>query len=139
MVGTTVEFALCRYLLHQMSQSPPSMETCDMLFEATLCHCEACPATSLAQAVVTSISGRAICTAMSYETADSQKEEFRKYLEQLAFEHLCELKSTPNSSAATTPHFFLCISHVPRKNGIISQLTRVLVGLYEEPERPGNA
>merc|ERR1711879_712622 len=44
--------------------------------------------------------------AMSYETADSQKEEFRKYLE---------------------------------KNGIISQLTRVLVGLYEEPERPANA
>mmetsp|Transcript_57242 Transcript_57242/g.134260 ORF Transcript_57242/g.134260 Transcript_57242/m.134260 type:complete len:97 (-) Transcript_57242:130-420(-) len=43
---------------------------------------------------------------MSYETADSQKEEFRKYLE---------------------------------KNGIISQLTRVLVGLYEEPERPSNA
>lgn len=26
-----------------------------------------------------------------------------------------------------------------RKNGIISQLTRVLVGLYEEPERPANA
>lgn len=25
------------------------------------------------------------------------------------------------------------------KNGIISQLTRVLVGLYEEPERPANA
>merc|ERR1719380_539893 len=25
------------------------------------------------------------------------------------------------------------------KNGIISQLTRVLVGLYEEPERPPNA
>merc|ERR1711970_972321 len=44
--------------------------------------------------------------SMSYETADSQKEEFRKYLE---------------------------------KNGIISQLTRVLVGLYEEPERPANA
>merc|ERR1711988_1387978 len=44
--------------------------------------------------------------AMSYETADSQKEEFRKYLE---------------------------------KNGIISQLTRVLVGLYDEPERPANA
>mmetsp|Transcript_16919 Transcript_16919/g.33058 ORF Transcript_16919/g.33058 Transcript_16919/m.33058 type:complete len:98 (-) Transcript_16919:152-445(-) len=43
---------------------------------------------------------------MSYETADSQKEEFRKYLE---------------------------------KNGIIAQLTRVLVGLYEEPERPPNA
>jgi len=43
---------------------------------------------------------------MSYETADSQKEEFRKYLE---------------------------------KNGVISQLTRVLVGLYEEPERPSNA
>mmetsp|Transcript_2571 Transcript_2571/g.7740 ORF Transcript_2571/g.7740 Transcript_2571/m.7740 type:complete len:97 (-) Transcript_2571:344-634(-) len=43
---------------------------------------------------------------MSYETTDSQKEEFRKYLE---------------------------------KNGIISQLTRVLVGLYEEPERPPNA
>lgn len=41
--------------------------------------------------------------AMSYETADSQKKEFR------------------------------------RKNGIISQLTRVLVGLYEEPERPANA
>ena len=43
---------------------------------------------------------------MSYETADSQKEEFRKYLE---------------------------------KNGVVSQLTRVLVGLYEEPERPSNA
>mmetsp|Transcript_36483 Transcript_36483/g.100471 ORF Transcript_36483/g.100471 Transcript_36483/m.100471 type:complete len:98 (+) Transcript_36483:82-375(+) len=43
---------------------------------------------------------------MSYETADSQKEEFRRYLE---------------------------------KNGIISQLTKVLVGLYEEPERPPNA
>merc|ERR1711959_283173 len=43
---------------------------------------------------------------MSYETADSQKEEFRKYLE---------------------------------KNGVVSQLTRVLVGLYEEPERPNNA
>merc|ERR1712083_956314 len=25
------------------------------------------------------------------------------------------------------------------KNGIITQLTRVLVGLYEEPERPANA
>merc|ERR1712224_1114603 len=44
--------------------------------------------------------------AMSYATADSQKEEFRKYLE---------------------------------KNGVISQLSRVLVGLYEEPERPVNA
>uniref|UniRef100_A0A0G4F9H2 c-Myc-binding protein n=1 Tax=Chromera velia CCMP2878 TaxID=1169474 RepID=A0A0G4F9H2_9ALVE len=43
---------------------------------------------------------------MSYETADAQKEEFRKYLE---------------------------------KNGVIQQLTRVLVGLYEEPERPSNA
>jgi hypothetical protein len=43
---------------------------------------------------------------MSYETPDSQKEEFRKYLE---------------------------------KSGVISQLTRVLVGLYEEPERPGQA
>mmetsp|Transcript_83067 Transcript_83067/g.234995 ORF Transcript_83067/g.234995 Transcript_83067/m.234995 type:complete len:98 (-) Transcript_83067:189-482(-) len=43
---------------------------------------------------------------MSFETQDSQKEEFRKYLE---------------------------------KSGVISQLTRVLVGLYEEPERPNNA
>merc|ERR1711957_479111 len=43
---------------------------------------------------------------MSFETADSQKEDFRRYLE---------------------------------KNGIVSQLTRVLVGLYEEPERPANA
>eukprot|EP00406_Dinophysis_acuminata_P063946 CAMPEP_0179271966 /NCGR_PEP_ID=MMETSP0797-20121207/32251_1 /TAXON_ID=47934 /ORGANISM="Dinophysis acuminata, Strain DAEP01" /LENGTH=101 /DNA_ID=CAMNT_0020980341 /DNA_START=101 /DNA_END=406 /DNA_ORIENTATION=- len=42
----------------------------------------------------------------NWETPDSQKEDFRKYLE---------------------------------KNGVISQLTRVLVGLYEEPERPGNA
>ena len=25
------------------------------------------------------------------------------------------------------------------KNGVVSQLTRVLVGLYEEPERPTNA
>ncbi len=43
---------------------------------------------------------------MSYETQDSQKEEFRKYLE---------------------------------KSGVISQLTRVLVGLYEEPDRPSAA
>lgn len=43
---------------------------------------------------------------MSFQTMDSQKEEFRKYLE---------------------------------KNGVIAQLTRVLVGLYEEPERPTNA
>ncbi|CEM18300.1 unnamed protein product [Vitrella brassicaformis CCMP3155] len=43
---------------------------------------------------------------MSYQSADHQKEEFRKYLE---------------------------------KNGVIQQLTRVLVGLYEEPERPVNA
>ena len=43
---------------------------------------------------------------MSYETQDSQKEEFRKYLE---------------------------------KTGVISQLTRVLVGLYEEADRPNQA
>ncbi len=43
---------------------------------------------------------------MSYETTDSHKEEFRKYLE---------------------------------KSGVITQLTRVLVGLYEEPERPTQA
>ncbi len=43
---------------------------------------------------------------MSFETQDSQKEEFRKYLE---------------------------------KSGVISQLTRVLVGLYEEPDRPEKA
>jgi hypothetical protein len=43
---------------------------------------------------------------MSYETQDSQKEEFRRYLE---------------------------------KSGVISQLTRVLVGLYEEPDRPSQA
>ena len=40
---------------------------------------------------------------MSFQTTDSKKEEFRKYLE---------------------------------KSGVIDQLTRVLVGLYEEPERP---
>jgi hypothetical protein len=43
---------------------------------------------------------------MSYETQDSQKEEFRKYLE---------------------------------KSGVISQLTRVLVGLYEEADKPTQA
>ena len=43
---------------------------------------------------------------MSYETQDSQKEEFRKYLE---------------------------------KSGVISQLTRVLVGLYEETDKPTQA
>lgn len=43
---------------------------------------------------------------MSFQTTDSKKEEFRKYLE---------------------------------KAGVIDQLTRVLVGLYEEPEKPGNA
>ncbi|XP_051912604.1 c-Myc-binding protein homolog [Hippocampus zosterae] len=43
---------------------------------------------------------------MSYQTTDSKKEEFRKYLE---------------------------------KAGVIDQLTRVLVGLYEEPSKPNNA
>lgn len=42
----------------------------------------------------------------SYQTPDSKKEEFRKYLE---------------------------------KSGVIDALTKVLVGLYEEPERPGTA
>jgi len=42
----------------------------------------------------------------SYQTPESKKEEFRKYLE---------------------------------KSGVIDALTRVLVGLYEEPERPQNA
>merc|ERR1711998_142239 len=45
-------------------------------------------------------------SAMSYQTPDSKKEEFRKYLE---------------------------------KSGVIDALTKVLVGLYEEPERPPNA
>ena len=43
---------------------------------------------------------------MAYQTPDSKKEEFRKYLE---------------------------------KSGVIDALTKVLVGLYEEPERPANA
>ncbi|KAG5177069.1 hypothetical protein JKP88DRAFT_189471 [Tribonema minus] len=42
----------------------------------------------------------------SYQTPESKKEEFRKYLE---------------------------------KSGVIDALTKVLVGLYEEPERPSNA
>ena len=43
---------------------------------------------------------------MSFQTTESKKEEYRKYLE---------------------------------KAGVIDQLTRVLVGLYEEPEKPQNA
>lgn len=42
----------------------------------------------------------------SYQTPETKKEEFRKYLE---------------------------------KNGVLDALTKVLVGLYEEPERPDNA
>merc|ERR1711934_799712 len=42
----------------------------------------------------------------SYQTPDTKKEEFRKYLE---------------------------------KSGVIDAVTKVLVRLYEEPERPGNA
>merc|ERR1711871_756348 len=42
----------------------------------------------------------------SYQTPDSKKEEFRKYLE---------------------------------RSGVIDALTKVLVGLYEEPEKPHNA
>mmetsp|Transcript_21861 Transcript_21861/g.39472 ORF Transcript_21861/g.39472 Transcript_21861/m.39472 type:complete len:99 (-) Transcript_21861:225-521(-) len=42
----------------------------------------------------------------SYQTPDSKKEEYRKYLE---------------------------------KSGVIDALTKVLVGLYEEPDRPVNA
>ena len=40
-----------------------------------------------------------------YQTTESKKEDFRKYLE---------------------------------SSGVIDQLTRVLVGLYEEPEKPQN-
>ena len=43
---------------------------------------------------------------MSYQTTDSKKEEFRKYLE---------------------------------KGGVIDEMTKVLVSLYEEPEKPSNA
>ena len=43
---------------------------------------------------------------MAYQTVESKKEEFRKYLE---------------------------------TSGAIDQLTRVLVQLYEEPEKPSNA
>jgi hypothetical protein len=42
----------------------------------------------------------------SYQTPESKKQEYRKYLE---------------------------------KSGVIDALTKVLVGLYEEPERPPNA
>ncbi|KAJ1423712.1 hypothetical protein B484DRAFT_451790 [Ochromonadaceae sp. CCMP2298] len=42
----------------------------------------------------------------TYQTPESKKQEFRKYLE---------------------------------KSGVIDALTKVLVGLYEEPERPSNA
>ena len=34
---------------------------------------------------------------MSYETADSQKEEFRKYLEQLGFWKLCKQVEVTNA------------------------------------------
>merc|ERR1712216_713836 len=51
--------------------------------------------------------GKLIAVGMaSYQTPDSKKEEFRKYLE---------------------------------KSGVIDALTKVLVRLYEEPEKPGNA
>ena len=43
---------------------------------------------------------------MAFQTTESKKEEFRKYLE---------------------------------SSGVIDQLTRVLVGLYEEPDKPQNA
>merc|ERR1712054_687832 len=45
-------------------------------------------------------------SSATYQTPDSKKEEFRKYLE---------------------------------KSGVIDALTKVLVRLYEEPEKPGNA
>ncbi len=43
---------------------------------------------------------------MAYQTVESKKEEFRKYLE---------------------------------TSGVVDQLTRVLVALYEEPEKPSNS
>mmetsp|Transcript_2187 Transcript_2187/g.3366 ORF Transcript_2187/g.3366 Transcript_2187/m.3366 type:complete len:100 (-) Transcript_2187:2940-3239(-) len=45
-------------------------------------------------------------TTTTYQTPESKKEEFRKYLE---------------------------------KSGVIDAFTKVLVGLYEEPDRPPNA
>ncbi|KAF0689220.1 Aste57867_19307 [Aphanomyces stellatus] len=47
-----------------------------------------------------------MATATAYQTPDSKKEEFRKYLE---------------------------------KSGVIDSLTKVLVGLYEESDKPPNA
>ncbi|KAJ0398043.1 hypothetical protein P43SY_008932 [Pythium insidiosum] len=45
-------------------------------------------------------------SAATYQTPDSKKEEFRKYLE---------------------------------KSGVVDALTKVLVGLYEESDKPANA
>ncbi|KAF1336778.1 hypothetical protein FI667_g24, partial [Globisporangium splendens] len=45
-------------------------------------------------------------SATTYQTPDSKKEEFRKYLE---------------------------------KSGVVDALTKVLVGLYEEGDKPSNA
>merc|ERR1711934_690609 len=50
--------------------------------------------------------GHSVSRMATYQTPDSKKEEFRKYLE---------------------------------KSGVIDALTKVLVRLYEEPEKPGNA
>merc|ERR1711912_202055 len=50
--------------------------------------------------------GRHDTRMAQYQTPDTKKEDFRKYLE---------------------------------KAGVIDALTKVLVRLYEEPERPGNA
>ncbi|ETV87629.1 hypothetical protein H257_01135 [Aphanomyces astaci] len=47
-----------------------------------------------------------MATPAAYQTPDSKKEEFRKYLE---------------------------------KSGVIDSLTKVLVGLYEESDKPPNA
>ena len=60
------------------------------------------------------------------------------------FNHV--LRSVANHVYSASFHRFMKFpveslnrSETDRKNGIISQLTRVLVGLYEEPERPANA
>lgn len=55
---------------------------------------------------VSFLHGRLFVLKIPWQTPESKKQEFRKYLE---------------------------------KSGVIDALTKVLVGLYEEPDRPQNA
>jgi hypothetical protein len=82
----------------------------------------------------------------TYSTPDAKKEEFRKYLlvwfffsSALLIWPLVTKWPRLTFFCPTTFSFSHSCARPSDKAGVVDALTKVLVGLYEEPERPPNA